>query len=167
MTESTGEAVAHDNQSLDSGAEGPDESDRPEHHPSPPGMSEAPATHFRSRWAPWAFHKAETTKHQREPVVVCTSSELMWIDCCLLVSRQWWMPSHIIAFPPGSTKVFTHGKLLPVKVNKNHVFWFVCKDINTSFHSFEHYGAVCYYIGVSKSTKSNLLKLMQEIQNTF
>lgn len=35
LTESTGEAVAHDNQSLDSGAEGPDEADRPEHHPSP------------------------------------------------------------------------------------------------------------------------------------
>ncbi|KAG7242127.1 hypothetical protein INR49_024173 [Caranx melampygus] len=35
LTESPDEAVAHDNQSLDSGAEGPDESDRPEHHPSP------------------------------------------------------------------------------------------------------------------------------------
>ncbi|XP_023258901.1 pleckstrin homology domain-containing family A member 8 isoform X1 [Seriola lalandi dorsalis] len=34
LAETTGE-IAHDNQSLDSGAEGPEESDRPEHHPSP------------------------------------------------------------------------------------------------------------------------------------
>ncbi|GAA6227133.1 pleckstrin homology domain-containing family A member 8 [Lates japonicus] len=35
LAETSGEAIAHDNQSLDSGAEGPDEPDRPEHHPSP------------------------------------------------------------------------------------------------------------------------------------
>ncbi|XP_071325897.1 pleckstrin homology domain-containing family A member 8 isoform X2 [Trachinotus anak] len=35
LAETTGEAITHDNQSLDSGAEGPEEPDRPEHHPSP------------------------------------------------------------------------------------------------------------------------------------
>ncbi|KAM7383609.1 hypothetical protein PAMP_003247 [Pampus punctatissimus] len=35
LSETPGEAITHDNQSLDSGAEGPDEPDRPEHHPSP------------------------------------------------------------------------------------------------------------------------------------
>ncbi|XP_070768095.1 pleckstrin homology domain-containing family A member 8 [Enoplosus armatus] len=35
VAETSGEAIAHDNQSLDSGAEGPDELDRPEQHPSP------------------------------------------------------------------------------------------------------------------------------------
>lgn len=34
MSETTGEAIAHDNQSLDSGAGGPDGPDGPEHHPS-------------------------------------------------------------------------------------------------------------------------------------
>lgn len=35
LAETSGEAIAHDNLSLDSGAEGPDEPGRPEHHPSP------------------------------------------------------------------------------------------------------------------------------------
>ncbi|XP_039973800.1 pleckstrin homology domain-containing family A member 8 [Xiphias gladius] len=35
FAETSGEAIAHDNQSLDSGAEGPDEPDRPEHPPFP------------------------------------------------------------------------------------------------------------------------------------
>ncbi|XP_022050200.1 pleckstrin homology domain-containing family A member 8 isoform X1 [Acanthochromis polyacanthus] len=35
LAETSGEAIAHDNQSLDSGAEGPDEPDRPEHYTSP------------------------------------------------------------------------------------------------------------------------------------
>ncbi|XP_034730560.1 pleckstrin homology domain-containing family A member 8 [Etheostoma cragini] len=35
LSESSGEALAQDNQSLDSGVEGPDEQDRPEQHPSP------------------------------------------------------------------------------------------------------------------------------------
>ncbi|XP_042280334.1 pleckstrin homology domain-containing family A member 8 [Thunnus maccoyii] len=41
LSETTGEAIAHDNQSLDSGAEGPDEPDRPEHHPSPSDIDAA------------------------------------------------------------------------------------------------------------------------------
>lgn len=41
LSESTGEAIAHDNQSLDSGAEGPDEPDRQEHHPSPSDIDAA------------------------------------------------------------------------------------------------------------------------------
>ncbi|CAJ1061711.1 pleckstrin homology domain-containing family A member 8 [Xyrichtys novacula] len=35
LPEHSEEAIAHDNQSLDSGAEGPDEPDRPDHHSSP------------------------------------------------------------------------------------------------------------------------------------
>ncbi|XP_041649433.1 pleckstrin homology domain-containing family A member 8 [Cheilinus undulatus] len=35
LSENSGETIAHDNQSLDSGAEGPDEPDRPDHHSSP------------------------------------------------------------------------------------------------------------------------------------
>lgn len=46
MSETTGEAIAHDNQSLDSGAGGPDGPDGPEHHPSSSGKSGVPTTHF-------------------------------------------------------------------------------------------------------------------------
>lgn len=48
LSESSGEAIAHDNQSLDSGVEGPDEPDRPEQHPSPSGESDVPTSHFTS-----------------------------------------------------------------------------------------------------------------------
>ncbi|TDH11931.1 hypothetical protein EPR50_G00065840 [Perca flavescens] len=41
LSESSGEAIAHDNQSLDSGVEGPDEPDRPEQHPSPSDIDAA------------------------------------------------------------------------------------------------------------------------------
>ncbi|XP_042346543.1 pleckstrin homology domain-containing family A member 8 [Plectropomus leopardus] len=41
LPETSGEAIAHDNQSLDSGAEGPDEPDRPEQHPSSPDADAA------------------------------------------------------------------------------------------------------------------------------
>lgn len=44
------------------------------------------------------FHEEKTTEYKWGLVVVCTSSELIWIDYCLAVSRQWWMPSYIIAF---------------------------------------------------------------------
>ena len=39
LAETSGEAIAHDNQSLDSGAEGPEEPERPEQLSSPSGMS--------------------------------------------------------------------------------------------------------------------------------
>ncbi|XP_029958389.1 pleckstrin homology domain-containing family A member 8 [Salarias fasciatus] len=41
LSETSGEAVAHDNQSLDSGAEGPEEPDKPEHRGSPSGTTES------------------------------------------------------------------------------------------------------------------------------
>ncbi|XP_035527742.1 pleckstrin homology domain-containing family A member 8 [Morone saxatilis] len=41
LVETSGEAIAYDNQSLDSGAEGPDEPDRPEHHSSSPSDIDA------------------------------------------------------------------------------------------------------------------------------
>lgn len=46
LAETSGEASAHDSQSLDSGAEGPEEPDRPEHHSSPSGKLGVPTTHF-------------------------------------------------------------------------------------------------------------------------
>lgn len=42
MAETSGETIAHDNQNLDYGAEGPDEPDRPEHQTSPSGKSGDP-----------------------------------------------------------------------------------------------------------------------------
>ncbi|XP_078109269.1 pleckstrin homology domain-containing family A member 8 isoform X2 [Sander vitreus] len=41
LSESSGEAIAHDNQSLDSGVEGPDKPDRPQQHPSPSDIDAA------------------------------------------------------------------------------------------------------------------------------
>ncbi|TMS11186.1 pleckstrin homology domain-containing family A member 8 [Larimichthys crocea] len=41
LAETSGEAIAHDSQSLDSGAEGPDELDRPEHHSCPSDIDAA------------------------------------------------------------------------------------------------------------------------------
>ncbi|XP_051261757.1 pleckstrin homology domain-containing family A member 8 isoform X2 [Dicentrarchus labrax] len=41
LVETSGEAIAYDNQSLDSGAEGPDEPDRREHHSSPSDIDAA------------------------------------------------------------------------------------------------------------------------------
>ncbi|XP_037532949.1 pleckstrin homology domain-containing family A member 8 [Nematolebias whitei] len=40
LTETSGNALVHDNQSLDSGVVGPDEPDGSEHHPSPSGQSD-------------------------------------------------------------------------------------------------------------------------------
>ena len=80
MPETPGEAIAHDNQSLDSGAEGPDEPDRPEHHSIPSGKSGIPATH--SAESPelktiTAFHKGKNRKYKWGLLFLCTSSELM------------------------------------------------------------------------------------------
>ena len=44
LAETSGEAGAHDNQSLDSGAEGPDQQERPEHY-SPSGKSHVQTTY--------------------------------------------------------------------------------------------------------------------------
>lgn len=63
MGETSGEAIAHDNQSLDSGAEGPDEPDRPEHHPAPSGKSGVSISEFLGLKTKTAFHKGKTTQN--------------------------------------------------------------------------------------------------------
>ncbi|KAK9513665.1 hypothetical protein VZT92_027180 [Zoarces viviparus] len=71
LAETSGEVIAQDNQSLDSGAEGPDEPDRPEHHHSPSDADGAdsnrpvheegvdPTSH--------TTHNASGTEHYEQP----------------------------------------------------------------------------------------------------
>lgn len=91
LSETSGETIAHDSQTPDSGPEGPDEPGRPENQSSPSGRSGCQPLAFLAGEVPelktiTAFHKGKTTQHSRALVVVCVFYELKWIDYCLLVS---------------------------------------------------------------------------------
>ncbi|KAK5602326.1 Pleckstrin y domain-containing A member 8 [Crenichthys baileyi] len=67
LTETSGETIAHDNQSHDSGAEGPDEPDRSEHHPPP---SDVESSIVRSEQVNRAAHitqNASEIEHYNQP----------------------------------------------------------------------------------------------------
>ncbi|MEQ2290369.1 Pleckstrin y domain-containing A member 8 [Ameca splendens] len=67
LTETSGETIAHDNQSHDSGAEGPDEPDRSENHPSP---SDVESSIVRSEQVNRAAHitqNASEIEHYNQP----------------------------------------------------------------------------------------------------
>ncbi|MED6279999.1 Pleckstrin y domain-containing A member 8 [Characodon lateralis] len=67
LTETSGETIAHDNQSHDSGAEGPDEPDRSENHPSP---SDVDSSIVRSEQVNRAAHitqNASEIEHYNQP----------------------------------------------------------------------------------------------------
>ncbi|XP_022050201.1 pleckstrin homology domain-containing family A member 8 isoform X2 [Acanthochromis polyacanthus] len=69
LAETSGEAIAHDNQSLDSGAEGPDEPDRPEHYTSPSDVESASSSVHEERVHP-TFHTTQNTseiEHYDQP----------------------------------------------------------------------------------------------------
>ena len=84
LAESSGDAIAHEDQSLDSGAEGPAEPDKLEEPFHQSGKSSIPMT-----LRPHGHH------HERERthlvlLVVWKSLELMQVLCCLFMSRHWW-----------------------------------------------------------------------------
>ncbi|XP_023155233.1 pleckstrin homology domain-containing family A member 8 [Amphiprion ocellaris] len=69
LAETSGEAIAHDNQTLDSGAEGPDEPDRPEHYTSPSDVESASSSVHEERVDP-TLHTTQNTceiEHYDQP----------------------------------------------------------------------------------------------------
>uniref|UniRef100_A0A3P8SW72 Pleckstrin homology domain-containing family A member 8 n=1 Tax=Amphiprion percula TaxID=161767 RepID=A0A3P8SW72_AMPPE len=69
LAETSGEAIAHDNQTLDSGAEGPDEPDRPEHYTSPSDVESASSSVHEERVNP-TLHTTQNTceiEHYDQP----------------------------------------------------------------------------------------------------
>lgn len=69
LAETSGEAIAHDNQSLDSGAEGPDEPDRPEHYTPPSDVESASSSVHEERVDP-TLHTTQNTseiEHYDQP----------------------------------------------------------------------------------------------------
>lgn len=90
LAETSGEAIAHDSQSLDSGAEGPDELDRPEHHSCPSGKSGVPVAYFTccsGLTAVTACHKTKATQSTMGLFSGCTSFQVMYIDDCLFSEK--------------------------------------------------------------------------------
>ncbi|XP_068592225.1 pleckstrin homology domain-containing family A member 8 [Cebidichthys violaceus] len=69
LAETSGEVIAHDNQSLDSGAEGPDEPDRPEHHHSPSDVDGADGSVHEEGVDPTSHTTQNTsgTEHYEQP----------------------------------------------------------------------------------------------------
>lgn len=75
----TAEGVSHDSQSLDSGAEGPDEPDRPEHHPPPSDTDEpdgkASVQEEQAAPSPHTDQNLSETEHYDDPAEQAEASE--------------------------------------------------------------------------------------------
>ncbi|XP_047217477.1 pleckstrin homology domain-containing family A member 8 [Girardinichthys multiradiatus] len=67
LTETSGETIAHDNQSHDSGAEGPDEPDRSENHPSPSDVESSIVHSEQVNRAAHITQNASEIEHYNQP----------------------------------------------------------------------------------------------------